>query len=109
MKYNFISNFNVSNNFSINIEFNGKYNVTYKWVIDITYHKEFELKYPLYIVDMYEYKLISLNQFNDVDKIIWYKYSVDYFRNNILWKYNVLQIEWDLTIYLLYRYKEELI
>jgi len=104
MEHNYINLFSIDSDFTLKLSFDDKITYLYKWIIDI-YCNRINLDwYPYTIVDYFEYDVNKVNYWL-IKQLFWVDYSDEHLYGNIIWNYKLLQIEWDLTVYILYKEK----
>jgi len=102
MKFKYISKFKILENFKLEIEFDDKYLYIYKWVTDININKYIDDTYLYNVIDYFSFKITNKNHL-DINNFFSIKYSDKFINDKIIWTMNFLQIEWDLTIYAIYK------
>jgi len=106
--YNDISSFSITNDFHLEIEYDSSFKFLYKNITDLSINRDINDLDCFVIVDKFE-KLLEVDDFLLINKLFSINYDQDFFKNNMVWKMNLLQIEWSLTIYVIYENKVDLV
>lgn len=104
MNFNYISKFKILDNFDIEIEFDDNQIYIFKGVLDIAINTNKDGVLNYWVTDYFTYKITQKKPI--IENVFACKYSNEFINTNINWKMNLLQIEWEITIYAIY---EELV
>ena len=106
--YNAITKFNIINNSELEIEYDNEDTFVYKNFIDLSINKYKSDLDCFTIVDKFE-KLLEIYDLTRINRLFSIDHDQRFFENNMVWKMNLLQIEWSLTIYVIYEDKVKLV
>ncbi len=106
--YNQITSFEINNNTDLEIIYDSSIWYVYENLSDIYINKDKDDLDCFVITDIFDRKLVR-KDIELVNKMFWMKYWEENFKNNIVWSMNLLQIEWSLTLYLLYESKKVIV